>query len=115
MTRVKGATHAIKRRRKILSQAKGYRFDRSSKERAAKEAVIHAGVHAFAHRRTKKRDFRRLWSLRINAAVRALGLPSYSRFIDTLKKKNIGLDRKVLATLAKDHPDVFERVANEVK
>lgn len=115
MARVKGATHAIKRRRTILKEAKGYRFDRSNKERAAKQAVIRAGQHAFDHRRTKKRDFRKLWTLRINAAVRALGLRSYSTFMDSLKKKEVALDRKVLATLAKDHPEVFERLSKEIQ
>ena len=98
-----------------MKLAKGYRFDRSNKERAAKQAVIRAGQHAFDHRRTKKRDFRKLWTLRINAAVRALGLRSYSTFIDTLKKKNVALDRKVLSTLAKDNPEVFERLTKEVR
>lgn len=115
MTRVKGAVHALKRRRNTLEQAKGYRFGRSTKERMAKEAVIHAGVHAFAHRKAKKRDFRRLFTTRINAALRSLGIGSYSRFIDTLKKKNVSLDRKVLSTLAKDHPKVFERTVKEIQ
>lgn len=115
MTRVKRGTTKMKRRRNILSQVKGYRFGRSTKEKQAKEAIVHAGNHAFAHRRKKKSDFRQLWNVRLNAAIRALGAGSYSTFIDSLKKKKVELDRKVLATLAKDHPEVFERVVNEVK
>lgn len=115
MARVKGGKTALKRRREVLKTAKGYRFGRSTKERQAKEAVTHAGAHALAHRRKKKGDFRRLWTTRLNGALRALGLTSYSRFIDTLKKKEVALDRKVLSTLAKDHPQVFERVVKEVQ
>ena len=114
MTRVKGATHAIKRRRSILSRTKGYRFGRRTKERQAKEAMIHAGVHAFNHRKQKKADFRRLWQIKINAAARMHGL-SYSAFIAALKKAGIGLDRKILAGLAEHQPETFERIVNKVK
>ncbi len=103
-----------KRRKNILAQTKGYRFDRSRKERVAKEAIHHAGVHAFRHRRTKKREYRNLWTLRINAAVRPLGL-SYSKFIDALKKSDITLDRKSLSALAKDHPETFSRLVETLK
>ena len=103
-----------KRRRNILAQTKGYRFDRSSKERVAKEAIHHAGVYAFTHRRNKKRDFRQLFTLRINAAVRPLGY-SYSKFMGEVIKKGIHLDRKSLATLAKDHEAVFARVVATIK
>lgn len=113
MARVKRGTMKNKRRKNILAQTKGYRFDRKSKERVAKEAIKHAGSHAFRHRRAKKRDFRQLFTLRINAAVRPLGF-SYSKFIDALKKKNITLDRKSLSTLAKDHPEVFEKLVKEL-
>lgn len=109
MSRVKKATNALKFRRTLLKKVKGYRHARSKKERAAWEAYVHAGKYAFAHRRDKKNDFRTLWNIRINAAVRPHGL-SYSRFIHLLKKKNIALDRKVLATLAKDHPEAFKRL-----
>lgn len=113
MTRVKRGTTKNKRRKNLLAQTKGYRFDRKSKERIARVAVRHAGVHAFRHRRAKKREFRQLFTLRINAAVRPLGL-SYSRFIDSLKKANIALDRKALSTLAKDHPESFERLVKQL-
>lgn len=109
MARVKGGVQANKRRRNILARAKGFRFDRSKKKRAAIDALKHAGLHAFAHRKDKKNDFRQLWIARINAAIRPHGM-TYSRFIKVLKDKNIILDRKILATLAKDSPAIFERV-----
>ena len=105
---------AQKRRRNILDEVKGYRFDRSKKKRAAREAIYHAQLHAFAHRRDKKNDFRRLWTVRINAALMAHGL-KYSRFIKLLKDKGITLDRKVLATLAVENPDAFARVVESTK
>ena len=112
MTRVKRGTTSIKHRRNILKKAKGYRFGRSKKERQAKEALLHAGVYAFAHRRKKKGDFRQLWQIKINAAVREEGV-SYSKFMDALKKKNIGLNRKILAELAEHNPEVFKHIAKE--
>lgn len=102
-----------KRRRNILAQTKGYRFDRSTKERVAHEAIRKAGQHAFRHRRQKKRDFRALWNLRINAGVRPLGM-SYSKLMGAMKKANITLDRKSLSTLAMSHPEVFERVVKSL-
>jgi len=89
-------------------------WGRKSKIRLARPAMLKAGVNAYRDRRNKKRSFRRLWAIRINAAVRPLGL-SYSRFIDGLKKANITLDRKTLSTLAKDHPAVFEKVVEKIK
>lgn len=103
-----------KRRKNILRKVKGYRFGRSTKERVAKEAIVHAGTHAFRHRKTKKRLARNLWSLRINAGARESGM-SYSKLIGALKKKGSLLDRKVLAGMAKDHPEVFARLISEVK
>ena len=105
---------AQKRRRNILAQVKGYRFDRSKKKSAARTAIFHAGLHSFAHRKDKKNDFRRLWITRINAALIAHSL-KYSRFIKSLNDKNINLDRKVLATLAKDKPEAFAKVVKEVQ
>lgn len=113
MSRVKRGTTALKRRRNILKQVKGYRFGRSTKERMAKDAILHAGSHAFRDRKTKKRIARNVWTLRINAGARGSGM-SYSKLIGALKKANISLDRKVLAALAKDHPEVFERVVSQV-
>lgn len=114
MSRVKRGTLKNKRRKNILAQTKGYRFNRKNKERTAKEAIVHAGTHAFRHRRTKKREFRQLWTLRINAAARPLGF-TYSKLIGALKDKKVGLDRKALSELAKDHPEVFARVLEGVK
>ena len=105
---------AAKRRRNILGEVKGYRFSRSTKKRAARDAIYHAQLHAFDHRRNKKGDFRRLWISRINAAIRAHGM-SYSAFINMLKGKDIMLDRKILATLAKDRPEAFDRIVAGVK
>ncbi|MCX6713092.1 MAG: 50S ribosomal protein L20 [Candidatus Vogelbacteria bacterium] len=114
MTRVKRGTTSNKTRKNTLSKTKGYRFGRSTKEREAKVAIAKAGVHAFAHRRDKKNDFRRLWNVRIGAGLKEHGL-SYSKFIGALKKANIELDRKVLSELAKDNPAVFAKVVAAVK
>ncbi len=112
MARVKRGTLKNKRCKYVLAQTKGYRFDRKSKERVAKEAIKHAGAHAFRHRRAKKREFRNLWAIRINAAARPLGF-TYSKLIGALKQKDIALDRKSLSALAKDHPEVFKRVVEQ--
>lgn len=114
MTRVKRGTTTAKTRRNVLSQVKGYRFGRSKKSAQANDAIAHAGAYAFAHRRDKKNVFRRLWTVKMNAALRPLGF-SYSKFIDALKKKGITLDRKILANLAEKHPETFANVVNEVK
>tara|TARA_B100000745_G_scaffold300375_1_gene254082 strand:+ start:3375 stop:3719 length:345 start_codon:yes stop_codon:yes gene_type:complete len=114
MARVKGGKMAQKRRKYILEQTKGYRFGRSTKVGAAREAIYHAQLHAFDHRKDKKGDFRRLWISRINAALRPFEM-KYSRFIKALSDKEIKLDRKILATLAKDRPDDFKRVVEATK
>ena len=114
MTRVKRGIIKSKRRSNILSQVKGYRFGRSTKKSMAKEAIAHAGAHAFDHRKDKKADRRRLWQTRINASVRALGM-TYSRFIEGLKKKNIEVDRKILANIAEKNPESFNRIIEKVK
>ena len=105
---------AQKRRRNILEQVKGYRFGRSKKKRQAIEAIHHAKNYAFAHRKDKKADFRALWITRINAALKGQGL-QYSRFIKAMKDKGYAVDRKILATLAKDRPEAFQRVVDQVK
>ena len=105
---------AQKRRRNTLARAKGYRGVRSKKERYAHEALMRAGRYAFAHRRDKKTDFRQLWIVRLNAAVRENGHPSYSVFIGKLKKDGIALDRKVLAEFAAERPEVFARISKKV-
>lgn len=114
MTRVKRGTTSLKRRKKMLKLAKGYRNARSTKEKQAHEALLHAGVHAFAHRRKKKGDFRRLWQVKMNAGLRALG-ETYSKFIDKMNKKNIGLNRKMMAEIAEQHPETFQRITEQVK
>lgn len=114
MARVKGGKISLKRRRSVLKRAKGYRHGRSTKERLAKESLVHAGKSAFAHRRDKKNDFRQLWIVRLNAALRDNGERSYSSFIAKLKKSGVMLDRKVLATLAKDNPAAFKRVLAKI-
>lgn len=113
MPRVKRSVQKRKRKKKIIKQAKGYKWSRKSKYRAAKEALMHAWTYAYRDRRRKKREFRRLWQIRINAACRKEGI-SYSKFINLLKKANIELDRKILATLAKDHPEIFKAIVKEV-
>lgn len=93
---------------------KGYRFGRSTKERMAKDAIAHAGTYAFAHRRDKKSDARKIWQIHINAAVRSHG-GTYSTFISKLKKADITLDRKILSHLAKNKPDAFKKVFDKVQ
>lgn len=114
MPRVKRGVISNKTRKNTLKRTKGYRFGRSTKEREAKVAIVKAGVYAFAHRRDKKNDFRRLWNVRISAAVKKFDL-SYSKFIGALKKKNIELDRKVMADMAKNNPDTFAKIVTEAK
>lgn len=113
MTRVKRGVIKNKRRKNVLSQTKGYRFGRSTKEAAAKEAIAHAGTYAFAHRRDKKGDKRRLWQVQINAAVRAHGM-SYSKFIGGMKKVGITVDRKILSEMAQNKPESFKRIFDKV-
>ncbi|MDB5259799.1 MAG: rplT [Candidatus Nomurabacteria bacterium] len=114
MARVKRSKIAMKHRRNVLSQAKGFRFGRSKKEIEAKVALRKAGAHAFAHRRDKKNDMRRLWTVRLNAGLRAEGM-TYSTFIGTLSKKGMTINRKVLSEIAAQHPETFKRVLEQVK
>mgnify|MGYP001571467255 CR=1 FL=1 len=114
MTRVKKGVHALKRRRSILKQTKGFRHGRSTKERQAKEAILHAGNYSFAHRKDKKSHNRKLWNIKINAGARELGT-TYSKLIDGLKKKNILIDRKILADLAENNSSAFAKVLEAVK
>lgn len=114
MTRVKKGVHALKRRRSILKQTKGMRHGRSTKERQAKEALVHAGSYSFAHRKDKKSHNRKLWNIKINAGSRELGM-SYSKMIGALKGKKIELDRKILADLAENHPKSFAKVLETIK
>jgi large subunit ribosomal protein L20 len=114
MTRVKRGVTAHKKRERLLKYAKGFRWGRKSKERLAREALLHAWSYAFSGRKNKKREYRRLWQNKIGAAAKMHGL-SYSKLINIFAKKNIGLDRKILATLAEKHPGIFERIVNTAK
>ncbi|MBI5466105.1 MAG: 50S ribosomal protein L20 [Candidatus Kerfeldbacteria bacterium] len=114
MARVKRGMMHLKRRRYLLKRTKGYKWGRKSKITLAKVATHKAGQHAFAHRRDKKANFRRLWNVQLNAAVRQYGL-SYSRFIDLLKKSKVELDRKVLSQLAREYPAVFQKLVEAVR
>lgn len=114
MTRIKGGLLHAKRRRGILKHTKGYRWGRKSNLKVAKVAKMKAGQHAFDGRRAKKREFRMLWNVRINAALRQLDL-SYSKFMGALKKNNIQLDRKILSTLAGKYPELFKAVVASSK
>lgn len=114
MTRVKRGVIAAKRRRNVLRYTKGFRWGRKSKERAAKEALLHAWSHAFRGRKEKKRDYRALWNVKINAAARQEGL-TYGKFMHGLKLKHIQLDRKILADLAEHEPRVFKKIVEAVK
>lgn len=114
MTRVKKGLHALKRRRSVLKQTKGFRHGRSKKERQAKEALLHAGNYSFAHRKDKKSHNRKLWNIKINAGSRELGM-SYSKLIGALKKKRVLLDRKILADLAENNPKTFAKVLANLK
>lgn len=112
MPRVKRGKNATKKRKKILKYTKGFRWGRKSKERAAKEALLHAWSHAFRGRKEKKRDFRALWNVKINAGARQNGT-TYRALIHALKQKNIKLDRKILADLAEHEPDVFKKIVEK--
>ncbi len=107
--RVKRGIVRHRRHKKIRTLAKGYRGMRSKTFVKANEAVIKAGQNAYIDRRRKKREFRSLWIMRMNAALRAQGT-SYAAFIDALKKKNVGLNRKVLSELAMHEPKVFSEL-----
>jgi len=114
VTRVKRSIHAKKKRRAVLARAKGYRGDAHSHYRKAKETLMKADSYAYRDRRNRKRDFRRLWITRINAAARQNGL-SYSQFIHGLDQAGIELDRKVLADIAVRDPETFRRFAETAR
>lgn len=114
MTRVKKGAAAHKHKKHLLKHAKGFKYGRKSKYKLAKDALRHAWTYSYRDRKVKKRDFRQLWQLQINEAVRKMDI-NYSRFTNGLKKKNIELDRKMLAQLIQQHPDVFAKIVEEVK
>ena len=113
MPRANSSVPRHRRHRKIVKQAKGYYGARSRNYKTAKDAVEKAGLYAYRDRRQKKRQFRRLWIIRINAAARQHGL-SYSQFISKIKAKGIQLDRKVLADIAMNEPDAFAQLAKAI-
>jgi large subunit ribosomal protein L20 len=114
MVRVHSGVARHKRVKKILKAARGYRGARSKNLRTAKTSLLRAGNYAYAHRRLKRRDLRKLWIMRINAATRAEGL-NYSQFMAGLKKASIELDRKVLADMAARQPEAFTALVSKVK
>jgi len=112
--RVKGGIVTRQRHNKILKLAKGYRMTRSKLINNAHEAVLHAGEYAFAGRKLRKRNFRTLWIVRINASLKKLDV-SYRDFIHMLKRNNIAIDRKILAKFAAEHPNIFEKIVAEAQ
>ena len=114
VSRVKRAVQARKHRKNIIKHAKGFSYGRKSKFKLAKDALRHAWTYAYRDRKVKKRTFRSLWNLQINALARENGI-TYSRFIAALKKSKIEIDRKVLSELANSHPEVFVKIVEEVK
>lgn len=114
MARVKTGTIRRKRHKKIKKQARGFKDARRKRVRAAKEALLHAGQYAYVGRKLRKRDMRKLWIQRLNAAVREHDL-TYSKFVAGLKKSNIELDRKILADIALKDPSTFGQIVDKVK
>ena len=112
--RVKRAMIRAKRKKKLFARAKGFRQGRGTLYKSVLESVRHALQYAYRDRRNRKRDFRRLWIIRLNAAVRQQGT-TYSRFINDLKKADVALDRKVLAQLAYENPSAFAQVVDQVR
>ena len=114
MTRVKRGVTKHRRHKKILSMTKGYQTSQGRQFRRAREALLHAWSHSYRHRRERKRVFRRLWILRINAAARSMGL-TYSQLINGLTKANVEIDRKMLADTAVRDPQTFAKLASLAK
>lgn len=114
MVRIKGGVRTHRRHKKVLKLAKGYWMTRHKQFKKAKEAILHAGEYAFMGRKLRKRDFRQLWIIRMNAALRNLGT-KYSTFIKKLKDNKIELDRKILSQLAVEQPEIFKKVVEKAK
>ena len=114
MPRSKGGSRTTQRRKRLLKHTKGFLWTRKSKYRQAKEATLHSWSFMFADRKKKKREFRKLWTIKINAAARAHGT-TYSRLINQLLKADIQIDRKILADLAEHEPVVFANILNAAK
>lgn len=114
MARVKTGKTRRKKHKKIKQEAKGFKHARRKRVKVAKESLLHAGQYAYIGRKLKKRDLRRLWIQRINAATRQFGM-KYSEFIDKLKKAKIKINRKMLAEIAVKDPETFEKIVKELK
>jgi len=114
MSRIKRAVQARKHRSNLLKHTKGFKYGRKSKFKLAKDALRHAWTYAFRDRKAKKRTFRNLWNIQINALARQNGI-TYSRLIHGLKTKKIELDRKVLSELANEYPEIFVKIVEEAK
>ena len=114
MVRVRVGSTRRRRHKKVLAATKGYRGARRRRFKAAREAMIHARAYAYRDRRTRKRNFRRLWIARVNAACRLNGM-SYSRFINSLKRADVKLNRKMLSEIAVRHPAAFTAIVDSVK
>ena len=114
MVRIKGGVKTRAKHKKVLKLAKGFWMTRHKQFKKAKEAVLHAGEYAFKGRKAKKRDFRQLWIIRMNAALRELGM-KYSIFINKLKVNKIELDRKILSQIAVEHPAIFKKIVEKAK
>lgn len=114
MPRVKRGVQHVKRRKSLMERVKGFQDGRKNLIKLAKIADTKAGVYAYVGRKNKKRNMRGLWQVKINAAARSFGI-SYSKFIGALKAKNIGIDRKILAKLAENNPEIFKKIAELAK
>lgn len=114
MTRVKRGVAASKRRKYVLKRTKGFTNRRRTNAIAAKEALLHADSYAYGHRRLRKRDFKKLWTVRINAAAREQGL-NFSQLLGNMRKQKIGLNKKMLSELAVRNPQAFEKLVASVK
>lgn len=113
MTRIKRGVAAHKRRKNFLSRTKGFTNRRRTNAIAAKEALLHADSYAYAHRRLRKRDFKKLWTIRVNAAAREQGL-SFSKLMAGLHKEKVGLNKKMLAEIAARNPKAFEAIVSQI-
>jgi large subunit ribosomal protein L20 len=114
MTRVKGGVKSHRRHKKVLELAKGFWRKHSRTIRKAKETLLHADQYSYAGRKAKKRDFRTLWIMRINAAVRQGGM-TYSAFIKKMSDKKIEVDRKIMAQIAVEYPKTFSKILDQIK
>lgn len=114
MARVKRGKIANKRRKNLLKHAKGFKWARNTHYRAAKEALLHAWTKSYYDRKKKKGEFRTLWQIKIGAAAQEQGI-SYSKFIHALKNAHVELDRKILADVAENHPEIFAKIVEKVK